>query len=182
MESGFKKILCNLFGITARSYSNWSKEDRAIVSFFEKGYISKNEIEEFLKSNKIKKLELIKDLSVEEIEAKLSNIGNYDRDQRTQEMILLLQKKSTKDLLNALNYCFDKYDMNNRWNYDKFAIIEKIRNLLQGQSHDDLIKDLNEKLGFDFNINDIQILEHFMMRYKVYDTLYGINNDEAIKK
>lgn len=76
MEIGFKKIVCNLLGITARSYSNWAKELRPIITFFEKGYLNKNELKEFLDTGKIKKLDLIKKYSFEELQEKLTNQQN----------------------------------------------------------------------------------------------------------
>lgn len=76
MEIGFKKIVCNLMGITVRSYSNWAKEERPIISFLEKGYLNKNELQEFLDTGKIKKLDLIKKYSFEELQEKLTNQQN----------------------------------------------------------------------------------------------------------
>lgn len=76
MEFGFKKIVCNLLGITARSYSNWAKELRPIITFFEKGYLNKNELKEFLDTGKIKKLDLIKNYTFEELQEKLNNQQN----------------------------------------------------------------------------------------------------------
>ncbi|KLE04229.1 hypothetical protein N5U00_07945 [Aliarcobacter butzleri] len=76
MEIGFKKIVCNLLGITARSYSNWAKELRPIITFFEKGYLNKNELKEFLDTGKIKKLDLIKNYTFEELQEKLNNQQN----------------------------------------------------------------------------------------------------------
>jgi len=172
----FKEIMAALFSTSESTYYKWKKENRPIINLLSQ-YFSVKELEDFVTTSQITKFELIKELSVEELEAKLSNIGYYDRDQRVQEIILLLKKYSTKELLNALNYCFDKYEMTNRWNYDKYAIIEKIRNLLQDQSHNDLIIDFNEKIGFDFNINDIKAIEYLLMRFKVYNTLYEIEED-----
>jgi hypothetical protein len=71
MEIGFKKIVCNLLGITARSYSNWSKEKRPIISFFEKNYLTKNDLEEYINTGKVEKLELIRNFSTEELRNRL---------------------------------------------------------------------------------------------------------------
>jgi len=57
MEKGFKKTICDLLGITPRSYSNYKKEGKPIIAFFEKGYLSKEDILQFLDSSKIDKLE-----------------------------------------------------------------------------------------------------------------------------
>ncbi|MCD4759167.1 MAG: hypothetical protein K8R39_12915 [Arcobacteraceae bacterium] len=199
MESGFKKILCDLFGITARSYSNWAKEDRAVISFFEKGYIAKNEIEEFLESNKIKKFELIKELSVEELEAKLSNIGNYDRDQRVHEIIKFMQLSSPADIANILLLNITKqYDKNSigidtriisklenlktnfiflKYFLEILEDMNKEKNLEYNQMNQIIIDDFNKEVGFDFSINDIPILLYILSRFKVYNTLYEIDED-----
>ncbi|MFA6740389.1 MAG: hypothetical protein WCR78_02755 [Arcobacteraceae bacterium] len=80
MEIGFKKIVCNLLGITVRSYSNWAKELRPIITFLEKGYLNKNELKEFLDTGKIKKLDLIKNYTFEELQEKLNNQQNNSHD------------------------------------------------------------------------------------------------------
>lgn len=67
MEAGLKKVLCQLFNITPRSYSNWSKENRPIIEFFESNYLKKTDIEEFLQTKKISKLELIKNFELDEL-------------------------------------------------------------------------------------------------------------------
>ncbi|MGB6328544.1 MAG: hypothetical protein WBF48_06425 [Halarcobacter sp.] len=81
METGFKKILCELFNITPRSYSNWSKEDRPIIKFFESDYFKKAELQEFLETQKIRKLELIKGFTAEELEKLLFNKNNNSDEQ-----------------------------------------------------------------------------------------------------
>lgn len=58
MEKGFKKTICDLLGITPRSYSNYKNEGRPIIQLFEK-YFTKEDIEEFLKYGVIEKLEIM---------------------------------------------------------------------------------------------------------------------------
>lgn len=58
MEKGFKKTICDLLGITPRSYSNYKNEGRPIIQLFEK-YFTKEDIEEFLKYGVVEKLEIM---------------------------------------------------------------------------------------------------------------------------
>lgn len=64
-------VLALLFDNTVRSVQNWKKENRPIIKLLEK-YFSEEELEEFLKSEKILKLELIKDYSINELNRLLS--------------------------------------------------------------------------------------------------------------
>jgi len=61
MEKGFKKTACEIMGITTRSYSNYSDQKRPMIKLLEM-YTSKNDLEEFLKTGKINKFEIMNDL------------------------------------------------------------------------------------------------------------------------
>jgi len=63
--------ISKFFLFTRQTWAKWKEEGRPVTKMVER-YFSNHEIEEFLTTNKIKKLELIKDLSIEELEAKLS--------------------------------------------------------------------------------------------------------------
>ncbi len=65
-----KNIICKLLDISDVSYYRW-KKTREVIPFLEK-YFTKNELEEYLDTGKIEKLELIKSLSYEELKEKLS--------------------------------------------------------------------------------------------------------------
>ncbi|WP_130234072.1 hypothetical protein [Malaciobacter pacificus] len=56
IEHGFKQVACELLDISTRSYSNFSKQNRPIIKLLEK-YFLKDELEEFLKTGKIKSQE-----------------------------------------------------------------------------------------------------------------------------
>lgn len=62
-----KIILCKLFEFTEKTLYNWTKEKRPIISLLET-YFQQGEVEEYLNTGAIKKFELIKDISVEELE------------------------------------------------------------------------------------------------------------------
>ncbi|OGS70805.1 MAG: hypothetical protein A3F91_09840 [Flavobacteria bacterium RIFCSPLOWO2_12_FULL_35_11] len=67
--------LSKLLGNSPKSISNWKKENRPIISLLYK-YFIKEDLEEFLETGKIKKLELIKDKTVDEIEECFRNKHN----------------------------------------------------------------------------------------------------------
>ena len=58
MERGFKKVACEILGITQRSYSNYSEQNRPIIKLLEK-YFSKEDLEEFLGNKRINRLETL---------------------------------------------------------------------------------------------------------------------------
>lgn len=60
-----KKQICELLDISDVSYYRW-KQDRLIISFLEK-YFTEAEITEYLQTKKIKKLELIKNYSMSDL-------------------------------------------------------------------------------------------------------------------
>lgn len=72
-------LMSKLFGYSTQTYFNWKKEmdKRPILLLIEK-YFSKEELETFLRTNKIEKLELIKDYTFEELGDKLNNQYNKD--------------------------------------------------------------------------------------------------------
>lgn len=57
------------------SYYNWDKQNRPIILLLEK-YFSKNELEEFIQTGKIEKLELIKDKSANEVKEAFKVVHN----------------------------------------------------------------------------------------------------------
>lgn len=78
--SQFKNTITTLFGFAAPTYYRWKKEKRPIVDLLEK-YFSTEEIQEFLETEKIRKLELIKGFTVEELEELLFNKNNNSDEQ-----------------------------------------------------------------------------------------------------
>ena len=65
-----KNILSKMFSSSVQALYKWQKEKRPIVVFLEK-YFSAEELEEFLETGKMKKLEIVKFFSVDELEKKL---------------------------------------------------------------------------------------------------------------
>jgi predicted transcriptional regulator len=79
MERGFKKLACTIMGITQRSYSNYFDQNRPIINLLEK-YFSKQDLEEYLETGSIKKIERLKEL--EEIEKKYLQIISIIKDNK----------------------------------------------------------------------------------------------------
>jgi flagellar biosynthesis protein FliP len=64
----YHKAVAELMSFSSNSYYVWKKEERPIILFLHK-YLSEADIQEFLKTNKLEKLDLIKDVSIEELRA-----------------------------------------------------------------------------------------------------------------
>jgi len=67
--------ITKLFNFTRQTWTKWQEEGRLITKLLKK-YFTTEDLEEFLTTNQIKKLELIKNLSLEELEKKLSSTIN----------------------------------------------------------------------------------------------------------
>jgi len=57
LEKGFKSVVCDILGITPRSYSNYKADGRPIIEFFENNF-SKYDLEQFLETGSIPALKL----------------------------------------------------------------------------------------------------------------------------
>jgi len=91
-----KHMICKLLDISEVSYYRW-KKDRLIIPFLEQ-YFTKDDLDEYIKTNKVKKLELIKDYTIEELEEKLNQtIQNED------SLLIDFVKSNIADKLNKYN-------------------------------------------------------------------------------
>lgn len=63
------EVICQILGIARRTYFHWQKsDDKAYgIKLFNK-YFTQEELEEFIKTGSIKKQEMVKNISVEELE------------------------------------------------------------------------------------------------------------------
>lgn len=82
--------ISKILGNTPKSVSNWKNEKRPIISLLYK-YFTKEELEAFLETGKIKRQELIQDKTAVELEKLLRNKHN--------EQILAQIKKLKQQLL-----------------------------------------------------------------------------------
>lgn len=62
-----KEIIESLYGFSEGTYYNWKKEQRLILQLIDK-YFSEDEVVEFIKTGKIKKFDMFRNLSKEEVE------------------------------------------------------------------------------------------------------------------
>lgn len=85
-----KEKICKLFGIARRTYFHWKKDinKNKSINLIEK-YFTEKDLEEFITSGSIAKQELIKDLSIDEIETLIKTQHN----QKILEQIENLKKE-----------------------------------------------------------------------------------------
>ncbi len=197
-----EQLMSELFGFSTQSYFNWkrdAKTKRKIIDLLDI-YFSKEMLEEFLETGKISKLELIKLSETEEFKftakERLQELIKFFVVYPTKD----LQEALSKSLLaNDLNFGTIEYLSQKR---SKFEVIKKIRNLLEDLysekqpssryvsstpnidangsetkswfEFEKALNKFNDKIGFDFGIEDRAILDNIISRYKVYNTLYGL--------
>lgn len=91
-----RALVSNLLGISEKSFYRW-KEERKIFKLLEK-YFTDKDIKDFLEKDKIEKLDLIKDISIDELK-ELVNLKN------NQSIIEEIEKKKQeiRNLENKLN-------------------------------------------------------------------------------
>ncbi|MEV9547038.1 hypothetical protein [Aliarcobacter butzleri] len=61
-ERGFKQLACEILDISTRSYSNFNKQKRLIITLLEK-YFTKEDLEEFIDKNKVSRYEFVNEYS-----------------------------------------------------------------------------------------------------------------------
>lgn len=62
----FKQIMAGLFSTAEGTFYKWKNEGRPIISLLEK-YYTKEELEEFLETGKIEKMQIVTGLSLEDL-------------------------------------------------------------------------------------------------------------------
>ena len=166
-------LMSKLFGYSTQTYFNWKKEmdKRPILLLIEK-YFSKEELETFLKTKKIEKLELIKDYTFEELGDKLNNqyIEDYMIKNLTFKFLMFNREASLLILRNVLKEIeqpiLEKNDLlkliqNHQSNLIKLEVKKNtiffIDKLLTDEEVKLLIKYKNEILLSFANIEDIEI-------------------------
>lgn len=84
------EVISTILGCSVSGYYRWKKEKRPVINLLYK-YFTKEELQEFVETGEIKKQELIKDFSLED----LKNINK-------RKELILDEIKSTEDKLLAL--------------------------------------------------------------------------------
>lgn len=172
-----KELIAKLLGVTVKSVYNYEKEDRKIIHLLNQ-YLDDNDANEFLTTNKISKFE---------------NIKNNALDQtRKSEILQLLFKYKTENLALSLAKSLESHGiisgMSKRLHKtkDKEDFLRDLEKILNDLSHEiseerntqfqSVINSFNEEIGFDFNADDKSIVYHIITRYRVYNTLYDLDN------
>lgn len=171
-----KELIAKLLGVTVKSVYNYEKEERKIVNLLNK-YFDDNDANEFLTTNKISKLE---------------NIRNNGLDQtRISEIIKLLTKYTAEHLALSLAICLESHGVISgtskrlRKTTKKFDFLDDLDRILRDLISEDskggsttfksIIDSFNKIIGFDFDKNDQSIIDHIIIRYSVYNTLHDLD-------
>ncbi len=197
MSLSIAHIYSKILEVSEKSYYRWKSKDHTILVNLLEKYFTKEELEEYLKNGKIEKLELVKSLSIEELENKLANVGNYERDQRVQEIVRLFKIYSFNEISNTfLATLIEQYNnysigidttlinkLQNITNYLNF--LEEFLNILEdmklekdstyNEVNNNIFKEFNKEIGFDFSVYDIKPIKYLITRYYVYNTLHEID-------
>ncbi len=86
-----KKIILKILDIADKTYYNWKNEKKPIINLLEK-YFTKEDLQEFTETGKIQKQELVKDLTVDD----LNSLNNL------KEQLILDEIKRTEEKLEEL--------------------------------------------------------------------------------
>lgn len=180
-----KDVIAMFLSVTNKTVYNYEKENRPIIVFLNK-YFNENDINEFLQTNKISKLENI------------NNCKKLIEYNRILEIIKLLSKYTVDDLRECLAVSYDDNSFTDyakvllalaqKTNMYKIDILKEINYILIGMldvfdekstnqinTYLPIVKSFNKMIGFDFNENDIPVIKQIMSRYEVYNTLYDLD-------
>ncbi len=110
MEKGFKKVACDILGITQRSYSNYVAQNRPVIKLLEK-YFLKEDLEEFLKEERISKLEE-SSLCTDTMYNNLLNYQNFFNIIKQGEVLFRIQ--SLRELKNSVYFKYFDFVLKNK--------------------------------------------------------------------
>lgn len=124
----FKETMAGLFATSEGTYYKWKKEKRPIINLLE-AYFTKDELVEFLHTTQIRRQEIVKNYTLEELQNKLSDItmndmymifGNFKR--RSLIYLLFILKNEN---INSVKEFFThlKQDQESKF----FTFIQKIK-------------------------------------------------------
>jgi hypothetical protein len=173
LEYLLRHIISKLCGISEPSYYIWkNKSHIELVALIEK-YFTTEDLQEFLDTGKVSK---------------------YDNKDRIKEILRLLTKYTTKTLSSTLANALESND-NTSGTYkrlisytdtaSKLNFIKDLKRLLldlyseirneSSTQFQMVFKDFNEKIGFDFNEDDISTITQIISRYHVFNTIYDLD-------
>lgn len=183
----YKEIASKVLDCTLASYYNWSKQERPIIKLLEK-YFTKDDLEEFLVSEKINKLEKVDyvyEIVVKKYDKYISKVINdsicsheilCNNPFNENEPNLIIQEiLSSVPIFVFLSYIYESNEIENEPSYDYFAknilyFITKYTNI--GEFFYTNLLSINEDL--------FEIFE-FFRSYKNFEVYYRNISDEYKK-
>ncbi len=103
MKKITNQTITKLFSFTRQTWAKWKDENRQITKLLQL-YFSDEELNEFLETGKIRKFELIKNLTTKELEKKLNNYNIFDISILKLKLISL-PNAAKQLMIEQLNYC-----------------------------------------------------------------------------
>lgn len=134
----FKETMAGIFATAEGTYYKWKKENRPIINLL--NYFDLKELQLFLQTGKISKLELIKGIDYKDLEQKLNEKSLNQN--RLNEIIKIFTIYDTDTLKNALKEAFEKNNISFgtieylKQKRTKLEVIKKIENLLDDLQHE----------------------------------------------
>lgn len=172
-----RDVFMKLLDISVNTYYLWRRQERLVLSLLDK-YFIKEDLEEFLVTGKVSKYE----------EVENSKFDNYVR---TSEIIKFLTKHTAEHLASSLAICLESHGVISgtskrlRKTTKKFDFLDDLDKILRDLISEDskgestpfksIIDSFNKMIGFDFDKNDQPIVDHIIIRYRVYNTLHDLD-------
>lgn len=172
-----KQDLAKLINVSRNTITNWEKEKPELIKLIKLGLQVENHFD-----NNIPK---------EYIEKKLDS-KNIFNERRKEEILKFFNLTS----LEQFKYIMLKWiEFEEIHTYElpkikkansKYNILYQFKELLKEyknnqHNYKQLLININDELKFDFNTNDIDIINHIVTRYKIYEKLYNLDNEEEIE-
>lgn len=179
-----RDVFMKLLDISVNTYYLWRRQERLVLSLMDK-YFTKEDLEEFLATGKVSKYEEIEN-------------NKYTNHIRISEIIKLLTKYTAEQLALSLAKSLEFHGVisgtskrlrKTTKKYDFIDDLDRIlRDVISEYSKGEtatfhaVIASFNNMIGFDFDKNDQPIIEHIIIRFRVYNTLYDLEiSDNPIK-
>jgi len=191
----YKEVAAKVLGCNLSSYYNWDNQNRPIIKLLQTYFPNKDELEEFLTTHKIKKQELIKNIDIDELEFLIKNkVKNFSSNERLKELIRFFSISDTQKLAISLaeslrnhgiesgsaKYLENIPSMQQFIDMLEHILVDRISELKENNDKhifEFILRDFNEKVGFDFSEEDKPIIGHILDRYQVYNTLYNLEKE-----
>ena len=172
-----KQDLAKLIKVSRNTITNWEKEKPELMKLIKLGLQAKNHFEENVPKEYVEKnfnnKNILKETRKEEILKffKLTNLGKFKYAMIKWIAFEEIHIHELKKIQQANS---------------KYTILYQFKELLNEykrykNDYKQLFININDELKFDFSINDIDIINHIIIRYNVYENLYNLDNEEEIR-